>query len=149
LSIDGLGDTKYPSTITVGTWSFDVYISDFSGTTNEIDILGDELGRFLYGIQISNLPYTMIEFHEYDKGVKIHNPEIYSIGEKITGWVHFDITLDNDGAVNIYLNGESVLKGNHEVSYEPHYFYFMTCCEGPALDNVVVRNQVIDIQPTE
>jgi hypothetical protein len=26
---------------------------------------------------------------------------------------------------------------------------FYSCCEGPALDNVVVRDKVIEIQPSE
>ena len=49
----------------------------------------------------------------------------------------------------VYFNKEMVLEYSVDFPYEPNYFYFKSCCEGPALDNVVVRNQVLEIQQVE
>lgn len=103
----------------------------------------------IFGIEIYNLPNTLVEFWVWDKGIDISPPIFYNAGEKLIGWNHFDITLDADGNSIAYLNGEPIVEYTLEAPFESKYFYFFTPSSGPALDNVVVRNQVIDIQPPE
>ena len=67
----------------------------------------------------------------------------------LDGWNHYDVTRDELGNSNIFLNGELVLQYNDELSISPQSFYFGTNVIGPVFDNVVVRNQVIDIQPAK
>jgi hypothetical protein len=67
--------------------------------------------------------------------------------ERLTGWHHVDITRDEGGHVKIFIDREFVYEFNEDFPYDSSGFFYYYCCEGPALDNVVVRNQVIDIQP--
>ena len=72
-----------------------------------------------------------------------------ALGRKLTGWNHFDITRDESGNSKIYLNGELITEYKDNLTIASDLFYFSTSTIGPVLDNVVVRNRVIEIQPIE
>ncbi len=140
------GDIIHPSTVTTGTWSFDVFVNEGAVTPISFDIFART--SYWFEIDIFNLSTSLIMI-EINEDTSIMSPAFYDTGEILTGWHHFDVTRDDVGLITIYLDGVSVLEHPYEISYEPEYFWFGFCCEGPALDNVVVRNQVIDIQPAE
>jgi hypothetical protein len=68
------------------------------------------------------------------------------LGEKLSGWHHFDITKDQSGMIKVYLNGEFILEHFDELPFDVEKVVFYSCCEGPALDNLIIRDKIIDIQ---
>ena len=146
LSFTTGADVAHPSTVLHGTWSFDVYIGDDSGITHEV--------RFTEGIynyqmlEIKHSPNTQIWVstqQDPDKPISSY----VDLGERITGWHHFDITKDESGLIKVYLDRKYVVEHSDDKPFDAVSVVFYYCCEGPALDNLVVRNQIIDIQPSE
>jgi hypothetical protein len=157
------GWLRHTSSVTTGSWSFDVFIPDKWGQTEFTfisSIPGSENDEFS-SLQIQIGTYSDTEFvFRYCYGLqdigdyKIPQDIMVDWGiigkrENITGWRHVDITRDDNGNLKFYFDGELFLDTIVDYPYEADYFGIRYCCEGPALDNVVVRNQVIDIQPTE
>jgi hypothetical protein len=68
------------------------------------------------------------------------------LGKQLSGWNHFDVTRDELGNSNVYINGELILEYKDELNITPQWFYLDTGIIGPFFDNLVVRDQVIDIQ---
>ena len=60
------------------------------------------------------------------------------------GWQHFDITRDQDGRTLVYLNGEQIHDYIDNSFSNSEYFYILTY-EDSAFDNIVVRDQVLDV----
>ena len=156
LSFYDYGYIAHPSSVSNGTWTADVFIPDVDEGFIIINfmtkgIMGDEpSGWRNLGIVIEHQPSTTIKFGYWDGSkANIIKTETISEGERLTGWQHVDITRDEGGFVKAYINKELVLESSFDYPFEPNYFHYLSCCEGPALDNVVVRNQVIDIQPAE
>jgi hypothetical protein len=146
LSFATRADLAHPSTVLHGTWSFDVHIGDDSGTTHEV--------RFTEGIynyqmlEIKHSPNTQIWVStQQDPGDPISS--YVDLGEKLAGWHHFDITKAESGLIEVYQDGEFVVGHSDGKPFDAVSVVFYHCCEGPALDNLVVRNQAIDIQPSE
>jgi len=147
------GVITHPSTVTTGTWSFDVFIPPEGLATNEIYFIASQPDTNLlaaFPITIEHRPDTIIEFNHLvgDEETVIGAVRI-SEGGRLSGWHHMDITRDDRGNVIVYFNKAFVYKFNQDFPYESDFFGFYTCCEGPALDNIVVRNQIIDILPTD
>ena len=66
--------------------------------------------------------------------------------EPFLGWHHVDITRDDEGRINVYIDGEWIFEQMIDYGEDSDVIFFKACCEGPALDNVVVRDGVIGIQ---
>jgi hypothetical protein len=142
LSFSNGGVIRHPSTVSIGTWSFDVFLKEeFGGTPYEVDFMvGSDSHKW---VEITNLPNTQIWLYGGEE------PVFMDFGEKLAGQHHFDVTRGEDFVTKVYMNGEFLIETYDDSTIDSEYFYFWAMCEGPALDNVVVRNQVIDIQPAE
>ena len=81
-----------------------------------------------------------------DQGRK-SNEDNVKLGRKLSGWTHIDVTRDGDGNSIFYIDGEKVLEFSDDLTIKPQLFYFNTPLVGPLLDNLVVRDQVIEIKP--
>jgi hypothetical protein len=140
------GDVAHTSDVLYGTWSFDTYISDHPEISHEV--------RFTEGIynyqllEIRHAPDTLV-WISTQQDPNVPNPSFVDWGEQLSGWHHFDITKDHSGLIQVYLDGEFILEHLDELPFDVIKMTFYACCEGPALDNVAVRNQVIEIQPSE
>jgi hypothetical protein len=140
------GAIERRSDVSTGTWSFDVFMTEDLGSGYQFVLCICNGHQFGFGIQISSLPNTVINTLTVEKGEKSPVDE-YQTGSILTGWNHFDITRDEQGYSKIFLNGEQILEYKDELTINSSWFRFEGHPIGPALDNVVVRNQVIDIQP--
>jgi hypothetical protein len=147
----GGGAIIYPNSINYGTWSFDVFIPDKGGSTNEIWFIASEIGDTQYAafpITIEHQPFTVLEFnHLVGEEETVLDAVTISEGEILSGWHHIDITRDDNQSVKVFFNKELVYEFNEDFPYDSMAFNYWFCCDGPALDNVVVHDQVIDIQP--
>jgi hypothetical protein len=141
------GNIQHKSDVSYGTWSFDVLISENIGSQNIIGVSNDEGYLYSIGIEIISMKYPEISIYQIDNDdavkVVIFHPE-----NEIYGWNHFDITRDEEGNSKVYLNGEPILEYKDELPITSHWFFF-EAPTGSALDNIVVLNRVIDIQPSE
>ena len=156
----GGGDIRRASTVTTGTWSADIFIPEKGGFTNAIFFLASKLEDSGEGyhpedwvatwVQIENQPYTEIQLAQWVLGeYTLLDSKDIGDRERLTGWHHLDITRDENGKTSVYCDGKKYLEGKVDFPYGSDYFLTSACCEGPALDNVIVRNQVMDIDSSD
>ncbi len=59
------------------------------------------------------------------------------------GWHHFDITKDESGMVRVYLDAVFLFEHFDDRNFDAEKLVIMYCCDGPVLDNLVVRDKVV------
>ena len=141
------GDIGHESKVSVGTWSFDIFYPE-EEIKYDICLSCDQDFKFGFGFYTVTMKNTIVALRNVSHGI-VSPGEAANLGRSLTGWNHFDVTRDNSGYSKLYLNGELILEHKDELAFSPHWFYLGIKETGPALDNLVVRKQVIDIQPTE
>ncbi len=138
------GDVYHASTVQYGTWRFDLYLDDNTGTTHEF--------RFTEGtynfqsLEIEQTQNTQIWITTQRDGAEPISSYL-DLGQKLSGWHHFDITKVESGLIKVYLDGEYLFEHLDERSFDVEKLVIMYCCRGPVLDNLEVRDQIMDIQP--
>ena len=142
----------HPSTVTTGTWSFDVYVTGdgggeilfmmVPGRTYMIDITSDTIYLWRRGID---------EEGRRVGGVMLHFP--YIVRDPFSGWQHIDITREENGRIRVYHEGELVIGdfllaiGSYDTLLTTsHDFLYIAPSPGMALDSIVVSN-TIDVFP--
>lgn len=140
------GDVAHSSDVLYGTWSFDIYIGEPAEISHEV--------RFTEGVynyqllEIRHAPDTQV-WLSTQQDPNEPNSSSVDLGEQLSGWHHFDTTKEQSGLIQVYLDGEKILEHLDELPFDVIKLTFYACCEGPALDNVVVRDQVIEVRPSE
>ena len=138
------GDVYHSSTVLYGTWRFDLYLDDNTGTTHEF--------RFTEGtynfqnLEIKQSQNTQVWITTQKDGSEPIS-SFLDLGQKLSGWHHFDITKIESGLIKVYLDGEYLFEHFDERSFDAEGLVIMYCCSGPVLDNLEVRDQIIDIKP--
>jgi len=140
----------YRNPVKTGTWSFDAFLCEESVRTPEIWFIVSELGNDQYAnitINITKQPITKLNITHLDADEET-TIDVVTVKESeiLTGWHHVDITRDDADHVKIYVDQALIYEFNQDFPYESDGFFYYVDCQGPALDNVVVRDQVIDIQ---
>lgn len=141
---------KYPdplfheSSVSVGTWSFDLNFD--SGSYYSLCLSCERDFKNGYGIYVVTRDDTSISISTLSD-YTLSPVAGTDLGIRLTGWNHFDVTRDDSGCSKIFLNGELVLEYKDNLSISPHFFVFDVEEVGLEFDNLVVRNKVIDIQP--
>jgi len=149
-SIGGGGVIIYPSSVTTGTWSFDIlgvndtfvgFMSNYPLPLTAVTALSVTSGHLLLELG-SMIQGTYSTLQEYQ----------FPSGTDLSGWRHFDITHSSDGRTCVYHNGQLVMDWvNTQVTTSEYlWIRFGTSAqlldvEG-AIDNIVVSNTV-DIEP--
>ena len=142
------GIIYHESKVSAGTWSFDLFYPEDVTPDYEVVLSCDQEWDFGFSIYLMTMKNTMLSIRTYSHGI-MKTGESAGLGQKLTGWNHFDITRDDSGHLKLYLNGELILDNKDELAFSPQFFGVVTFHTGPVFDNLVVRNQVIDIQPAE
>lgn len=145
LSIKTGGDLYHESTVLTGTWSFDLYLDKNLGTTHEFRFI--EIGNAFQNLEIKQDETTQIWITTQVDPVPFSSHA--DLGEKLSGWHHFDITRNESGLIQVYLNGEFIVEHFDDREFDVDKLVIMYCCDGPVLDNLVVRDQVIEISTSE
>ena len=144
----------YPSTLTIGTWSADILIPDKNGRANEIFFITSQLDStwnewLTLKVTIENNPHTVIALYLQDEAQSSRlGRAMIKKNERLTGWHHIDITRDENDNTKIFLDDEMFIESNVDYPHESDYF-FLSVIKDSAIDNIVVRDQVVDIQPSE
>ncbi len=118
------------------------------GAWQQYETNDESRSRECVGVSISGATNSMVFILILDN-FSVSTVCVVPLGRKLTGWNHFDVTRDELGNSKIYLNEELILEYKDEITISSDLIYFESTTIGPALDNVVVRNQVLEIQPVE
>ena len=144
LAIQYSSAIHYPSTVMVGTWSFDLLLID-SGTSC--------LHVCFYCESFQIYPTTGMDLKVSRNGFELMYWLDYyddSIGEYfppfvMAGWQHIDITRDDTGLIRVYINDSLRIETVDNRIPSSSYFYLLTN-QGEGIDNIVVSDSV-DITP--
>jgi hypothetical protein len=145
---DSGGEIYHQNDISFGTWSFDVFLPDDFGGNYNIALNSNKLFNIGFGIKISSIPKTNVKLYTDDYGDYVVEGTWFA-NENLTGWNRIEVTRDDQFNTNVFLNGELILESRIEKDFTPAWFYVSGPPVGPLLDNVVVHNKVIEIQPLE
>jgi hypothetical protein len=145
------------STVTTGTWSFDVDCVDSERHHFYVAFMRDRLTENLsseipaeYGLMIVTDAFGSFDddivLYRRDAGSATLSALIdtYSI-PGISGWYHFDITRDSEGRFFVYINGTLQMEGVDNTHTTSEYFGFYSR-PGPAIDNIVVSDSIDEDQ---
>jgi len=151
---------SHENEVSIGTWSFDIYVVDTSGGHIHVYFMTDDWSRFptyIYGYDLfvvtryfPDLMGTGIEYSagffllrrngHYDAWDNLGRWRVlanYTGHGDIYGWHSFDITRSADGMWNVYINDTLCMTAADDAVEYSSYFRFI-CEGGPALDNVGV-----------
>jgi len=140
---------SHPSSVTIGTWSFDVYVTGRSGMSKTFvgfmnaalppseSALGYDIGIDLPLFRFVLLKWVGYDYYELGE----YAPE----GGITDKWWHIDVTRDADGHFYVYANGTLAMEVVDTEVTTSEYFRFASE-SGPALDNIIVSD-TIDIEP--
>ena len=150
------GDINRPSTTSVGTWSFDVYVtpvpehhvgfifmSDTPVSYIPVDLLNFN-GYLLYIYAFSDGSSSTLDLYSSTGSwiVKRELLEVYDVGMDLSyRWHHMDITRDDEGRICVYLNRKLVIDLVDTSCNSSSFFQFLSQT-GPAIDNIVVKDYV-------
>jgi len=146
-----LGDNQYLwiahfSTVSNGTWSFDVLVGEGTAIWLMYDQGVQGLDVSIYSrsdgthLRLNNENYNVTG--EYG-GANVTGEYIFNGG--ISSWQHIDVTRNLDGRTCVYLNGTLCIDVVDHVVRKSRSFWYYPYREA-AIDNIVVSNTV-DIQP--
>ena len=136
------GDIYHLSNVLFGTWSFDLYIDSTPGLIREVQFT--EGGTNYQMISIRNSPNTQIWVSTQ---MDPNEPEssFIDLGKILTGWHHFEVTRDESRWIKVYMDGQFQIEHFDDRAFDVESLVVYTCCSGPVLDNLIVRDQVIEI----
>ena len=140
------GVIYHESKVSAGTWSFDLFYPEIGNPDYEIGLTVDQDATNGLNVLSWTSGNTFVAFKSTSNGIESQG-ETANLNRILTGWNHFDITRDDSGNAKLYLNGELVQEYQDELTFPPQWFVVGTLASGPIIDNLVVRNQVLDIQP--
>lgn len=145
----------HPSSVAIGTWSFDVYSQ---GPHQLVQIIGTKprvIPGPIYMIWIGgdiNLYLWDEDFYNLQFFQNSTRTDSARGSTKTKGlhWQHFDITRSSDGRICVYHNGTLALDLSPPLApsvVTPEFFaLFGAAIKGVAIDNIVVSDTV-DIEP--
>ena len=147
---DRAGDIYHESKVSSGTWSFDLFFTPDTKVLPNFDfcLSCDKDYKSGFGFSVMRTEKTSVVMLILENG-KLTRDNSFLKDEKLSGWNHFDITRDEAGNSKIFLNGALILEYSDELDISPQWFYLSTPIIGPFFDNLVVRNEVIEILPSE
>jgi hypothetical protein len=128
------------STVTNGTWSFDVLV----GEGIVVWLMYDSVE---YGLVVASFIDTFGTHLRLDSvssaGANVSGEYIFNGG--ISSWQHIDVTRNLDGRTCVYLNGTLCIDVVDHV-VRKSWFFMLDAYRDDAIDNIVVSNTV-DIEP--
>ena len=146
LSSRAEGDIYHLSDVLFGTWSFDLYIDSTQGLLKEVQFT--EGGTNYQMISIRNSPNTQIWIStQMDPNEPLSSS--IDLGKILSGWHHFDVTKDESRWIKVYMDGQFQVEHFDDSAFDVNSLVVYTCCRGPILDNLIVRDQVIEFSSEE
>ncbi len=144
LAIEASSCINHQSTVNVGTWSFDLYISGLGSSGAHVCFSCEDFVIYPqtgYDLKVGRNAFELmlwVQYYDWLLGS-------YYPSTQIAGWQHVDITRDVNGLIRIFVNGTLQIEVEDNTAFTSNYFHFF-CGPGEGLDNVLVSDS-IDIVP--
>jgi hypothetical protein len=144
---DEVNIARHNSDVTVGTWSFDMYIPNDDLASFYVDVMSNgTYGWFgarntsLYSVGYWNNKFIVWEW-------VYEHIEVFAniVVDPLEGWHHFDIIRESGGHFEVYHNG--TLRANftnNDVTSSTYLQVYCENCSGAAIDNLVVSDDITD-----
>ncbi|MGY5879493.1 MAG: hypothetical protein RTV31_04535 [Candidatus Thorarchaeota archaeon] len=146
---DDINIARHDSTVSVGTWSFDMFVPDDDDGTGSIDVMFMSNGSRPYP-QYASLTISFEAWYNENRfdlweirGLNDAALLDYFVPSGIEGWWNVIITRTSGGEFSIYLNETlrmSVV--NNDVTSSTYLEFFCANATGAAIDNLVVDDEV-------
>ena len=146
---DDINIARHSSTVTVGNWSFDLFIPEDYGATGEVYVWFMSNGSrpatefplrcFMIGAWFPDDRFYVIEW--YDSLYAIHSQiDVDDIpADSISGWHHIDVSRNSTGYFEVYFNGTFVDDFvGISVTSSTYLEFLCNNATGAAIDNIVV-----------
>jgi hypothetical protein len=134
-----------PSTVIVGTWSFDLLLIDSSTSGVHICFYCESFVFYPitgYDLKVSRNGFELMYWLDYyDDSIGEYFPPFV-----MAGWQHIDITRDDTGLIRVYINDTLRIETVDNRIPSSNYFHMLSN-QGEGVDNIVVSDSV-DITPT-
>jgi hypothetical protein len=134
-----------PSTVMVGTWSFDLLLVDSGSSGIHVCFYCESFVFYPitgYDLKVSRYGFELMYWLDYyDDSIGEYFPSIV-----MDGWQHVDITRDDTGLIRVYINDSLQIETVDNRIPSSNYFHLVSG-SGEGLDNIVVSDSV-DITPT-
>ncbi len=135
---------RYPSTVAFGWWSFDVLSEDAPGNHSYVYIISGVAEIPNYRLAIWTGSYSTWASGPGVSVIKTNTTDNFSIAEwfpgtAFSGWHSYNVTRDNTGLFNIYIDGTLRLTFTDNEITTSSYFRF-GAQENSGIDNVVVND---------
>ncbi|MFX1510452.1 MAG: hypothetical protein ACFFBR_09125 [Promethearchaeota archaeon] len=137
---------NHPSTIIVGTWSFDFIFSGQISSGANIGFACEEVVLYPitgYVLKVGRSAFELVVWNEsYDWIIGSYYPSHH-----INGRQQIDITRDETGLFRVYINSTLQIEAVDTTISASNYFHFF-CGPNEALDNIRVSDSIDVILPT-
>ncbi|MFX0168394.1 MAG: hypothetical protein ACFE89_03455 [Candidatus Hodarchaeota archaeon] len=134
-----------PSTVTVGTWSFDLLIINSGSSGVHVCFFCESFIFYPitgYDLKVSRNGFELMYWLDnYDDCIGDYFPPFI-----MAGWQHVDITRDDAGLIRVYINDTLRIETVDNRIPTSLYFHLLSG-PGEGLDNITVSDS-IDITPT-
>ena len=152
---------RHDSTVTVGTWSFDMFVPDdgygsiyVEFMSNGSSILGNGSEFVAVGAWLQEHKFVVWEITEIS-GIDTWDVLSHIHVEPLQGWHHIDVTRTNEGHFKVYFNGTvptlatpSSNFTNNDVTSSTYLQFWCNNATGAAIDNLIVRDDIITPTPS-
>lgn len=145
LAMEASSAINHPSTVTEGTWSFDLHSSGLTSSGVHLSFYCEDFVFYPktgFDLKVGRNAFELMYWEDYyDIVLGAYYPTSH-----IMGWHHVDVTRDATGLMRVFINGTLRIEVANTPTITSNYFHFF-CGPDEGIDNVVVSDS-IDITPT-
>ncbi|MFW9806757.1 MAG: hypothetical protein ACFFFK_08520 [Candidatus Thorarchaeota archaeon] len=146
---DDVNIARYTSTMTVGTWSFDLFVPDDDNNVGSIDVMFTSNGTRPFP-HYSSLTVSFEAWYDQNRfdlwELRGNNQGIlldHFVPAGIEGWWNVIVTRSNVGHYKVYINGTLRMDVvNNDVTGSDYLEFFCWNVTGAAIDNIVVYDEI-------
>ena len=136
---------NHPSSVIVGTWSFDFLFSGQLSSGANIGFACEEVVLYPitgYVLKVGRSAFELVVWNQsYDWIIGSFYPPHHIVGHQ-----HIEVTRDTTGLFRVYINNSLCIEAVDTTISTSNYFHFF-CGPNEALDNISVSD-TIDVTPT-
>lgn len=141
---------RIPSITTHGTWSFDILATDSPTHHFYVYFMIDDARDAFpqppngYGIMVVTKEWEGGKpgflLMKYLDGM-FHPIKGYMTQGDVSGWHHLDITRENSGLMEVYLNGSLIISAS-DLSFNESGYFHVNMQSGQAIDNIEIHDEI-------
>jgi hypothetical protein len=150
---DDLNVARHSSNVTVGTWSFDMFVPEDDYGFIRVEFMSNGASLEAHGnmswVAFSAWFYGTEPLFYFLYGTESSKHLLKTIDKPLAGWHHIEVSRNSDNRFLLTLNG--TLEANVTSTLVTSSTYFQVLCNnvtGAAIDNIVVEEPIPTTTPT-